>query len=156
MILGQVDEGVWVEKTAAIRDRGGMALLITHPDYMLDAALVDAYRRYLRRFAADETLWRALPKDIAAWWRRRNASTIERVNGAWVVDGPAARRGSDRARRLRAGLTGREDQATRSPSGGIETRAPLVASDVSTASIMRTTSRPISLLDRGVVPVRIA
>ena len=40
-------------------------------------------------FAADETLWRALPKDIAAWWRRRNASTIERVNGAWAVDGPA-------------------------------------------------------------------
>ena len=42
---------------------------------------------------ADETLWRALPKDIAAWWRRRNASTIERVNGEWVVDGPAAGEG---------------------------------------------------------------
>ena len=51
VILGHVDEGVWVEKTAAIREQSGMALLITHPDYMLDEALVDAYRRYLRRFA---------------------------------------------------------------------------------------------------------
>src|SRR5207248_2637619 len=35
VILGRRDERVWVEKADAVRRLGGMALLITHPDYML-------------------------------------------------------------------------------------------------------------------------
>jgi hypothetical protein len=36
-------------------------------------------------------MWAALPRDVAAWWRRRAASSIERgEDGAWQVVGPTA------------------------------------------------------------------
>jgi hypothetical protein len=85
------DEGVWADKTRFLRERGGMALLLTHPDYMLDRDRLDVYDRYLATFAGDETMWAALPRDVAAWWRRRAASSIERAeDGGWRVVGPAA------------------------------------------------------------------
>ncbi len=90
VILRHEDEDAWVEKTAAIREAGGMALLITHPDYMLDPKLLGVYGRFLRRFADDPTAWRALPKDVSAWWRRRAASWVERSDNGWLVVGPAA------------------------------------------------------------------
>lgn len=90
VILGHGDEAAWVEKTAAIREAGGMALLITHPDYMLEDRWLNVYRRYLLRFAEDPTVWRALPREISAWWRRRAASSIERGGDGWRVVGPAA------------------------------------------------------------------
>jgi hypothetical protein len=84
------DESAWIEKARAARDRGGMALLITHPDYMLSPESLEAYRRFLDGFARDEGLWRALPQEVSAWWRRRAASSVERVDGEWKVVGPAA------------------------------------------------------------------
>jgi hypothetical protein len=89
-ILRRTDERVWVEKATAIRDRGGMALMITHPDYMLERRYLDVYRRYLDAFAGDEGVWRALPRDVSAWWRRRAASSVVAGDGGWRVDGPAA------------------------------------------------------------------
>jgi hypothetical protein len=94
-ILGHEDESAWVEKAEALRRRGGMALLITHPDYMIDPARLDLYERFLRRFAADETSWRALPREVSGWWRDRSNTSLERdENGEWRATGPAA----DRAR----------------------------------------------------------
>jgi peptidoglycan/xylan/chitin deacetylase (PgdA/CDA1 family) len=84
------DESAWIEKARAVRDRGGMALLITHPDYMLEPSSLEQYRRFLDAFAGDEELWRALPRDVSAWWRRRAASSIERDGDGWKVVGPAA------------------------------------------------------------------
>jgi len=85
------DESVWTEKTRFLRDRGGMALLITHPDYMLERERLEVYDRFLASFAGDETMWAALPRDVASWWRRRAASSIERDgDGSWRVVGPAA------------------------------------------------------------------
>jgi len=84
------DESVWADKTGFLRDRGGMALLITHPDYMLERERLDVYDRFLAAFADDETMWAALPRDVSAWWRRRAASTIVRGGDGWRVEGPAA------------------------------------------------------------------
>jgi hypothetical protein len=84
------DEGLWVEKAQAVRDGGGMALLITHPDYMLSGERLAAYERFLDAFAEDEELWRALPREVSDWWRRRAASTLERAGDGWRVVGPAA------------------------------------------------------------------
>jgi hypothetical protein len=68
-----------------------MALLITHPDYMLERERLDVYDRFLASFAGDETMWAALPRDVASWWRRRAASSIERGDdGGWRVTGAAA------------------------------------------------------------------
>lgn len=99
-ILGETDEKKWLEKARYIRSRGGLVLLDTHPDYMLDAEPLDAYGRFLEAFRADTSVWHALPRDVAAWWRRRAQSSLVRRDGDWTVDGPAAeeatiRRGLD-------------------------------------------------------------
>jgi hypothetical protein len=90
VILRRDDEQAWVEKAHAVRDLGGMALLITHPDYMLEPSSLEIYRRFLAAFAGDDELWKPLPREVSAWWRRRAASSIERADGEWTVVGPAA------------------------------------------------------------------
>jgi hypothetical protein len=89
-ILRVEDERPWLEKATFLRDRGGMALMITHPDYMLGQRYLDVYARLLDELGDDETLWRALPRDVSAWWRRRAASSVRRDGTGWVVEGPAA------------------------------------------------------------------
>jgi peptidoglycan/xylan/chitin deacetylase (PgdA/CDA1 family) len=88
-LLGHADGRAWHEKAAFLRGRGGMALLLTHPDYLDDSRLRD-YERYLEAFAGDETGWYALPHEVSAWWRRRAASRIVRGSDGWTVEGPAA------------------------------------------------------------------
>ncbi len=94
VILNARDERSWVEKAEFLRSQGGMALLITHPDYQLDGLLVRAYAAFLARFADDSGVWRALPREVSAWWRRRSASHLVDGNGAWRIEGPAASEGA--------------------------------------------------------------
>lgn len=93
VILRHADERAWVEKASFLRERGGMALLITHPDYLLTESSRRPYVRFLEAFASDPTAWRALPREVSAWWRRRAASTIERDWRGWRISGPAAGEG---------------------------------------------------------------
>jgi hypothetical protein len=90
VILRRAGASTWIEKASQLRDRNGMALMITHPDYMIDPAVEEAYARFLDEFNGDTTAWMALPRDVAAWWRRRAASHIEPVGEGWRVVGPAA------------------------------------------------------------------
>jgi hypothetical protein len=90
VLLGEQDERLWREKADVLAARGGIACLITHPDYMLDEPRLDAYRRFLAAYATDPTVWCALPRDVSAWWRARAASTPELVDGEWIATGPAA------------------------------------------------------------------
>ena len=92
-ILRQRDESLWLSKTAELRRRGGLALMITHPDYMLDSPSREAYGRFLDALAGDATAWSALPREVSSWWRRRAASHLERVAGRWEIVGPAAGEG---------------------------------------------------------------
>jgi peptidoglycan/xylan/chitin deacetylase (PgdA/CDA1 family) len=72
-ILGQEDESLWIEKIEYLRSRGRMALMLTHPDYLpAGGPAFRAYERVLARYADDATAWKALPRDVAAWWRRRS------------------------------------------------------------------------------------
>jgi hypothetical protein len=88
-LLAHQDERMWIDKTHFLRDRGGMALFLTHPDYVGGGHLVDAYRRVLDEFAGDTTAWKALPAEVSEWWRRRSHSNLQRNNGDWCVVGPA-------------------------------------------------------------------
>jgi hypothetical protein len=83
-------ETVWQDKAEALRRRGGMALLITHPDYLLDDELLSAYRRFIAAYHDDQTAWRALPHEVSHWWRRRAATQLRLVGDRWRPDGPAA------------------------------------------------------------------
>jgi hypothetical protein len=89
-ILRIANEQPWLSKMSFLRERGGMALLLTHPDYIREDLHLDAYARVLDEFAEDETMWRALPRDVNAWWRRRAASSIVSNGSGWTVSGPAA------------------------------------------------------------------
>ncbi len=89
-LLGEPDESAWLDKTNYLRARGGMALLITHPDYMTDEKRFGTYARFLTAYENDATAWRALPSDVHAWWRRRSKSWPVRAAHGWHVIGPAA------------------------------------------------------------------
>jgi len=89
-ILQHADAGLWLRKAGHIRDRSGMALILSHPDYAHDQRLADGYRALLDAFADDDTAWHALPREVAAWWRRRAASTIRADGDGWRIDGPAS------------------------------------------------------------------
>jgi hypothetical protein len=90
VILGQHDETAWVDKAEFLRARGGLAVIDTHPDYLIDERIFTAYVRFLDRFADDVTAWHVLPREVSAWWRRRAASSLEYDEGSWRVVGPAA------------------------------------------------------------------
>jgi len=89
-ILRHRDESAWVDKASRIRNQGGMALMLTHPDYMTDPDRLATYRRFLAQFGGDPSAWYALPREVSDWWRRRAASRVELVGGEWQVVGPAA------------------------------------------------------------------
>jgi peptidoglycan/xylan/chitin deacetylase (PgdA/CDA1 family) len=90
VILKHPDGRVWTAKCEAIRAAGGMALMLTHPDYLQLAPIARAYEELLARFSTDESAWRALPGDVSRWWRRRAASEVQRTPDGWRVAGPAS------------------------------------------------------------------
>lgn len=89
-LLGHNDATVWLEKARFLRHRGGMALFLTHSDYVANGHMVESYRRVLEEFADDPTAWKALPRDVSDWWRRRSDSRLEESDGEWRIVGPAA------------------------------------------------------------------
>ncbi len=90
VILRARDGRAWIDKAERIRAGGGMALLITHPDYTDVGPVTEAYRQLLAHVASDPDVWRPLPAEVAAWWRRRAASHLEWDGTDWQVVGPAA------------------------------------------------------------------
>jgi hypothetical protein len=96
VILGHRTAEAWLSKADAIRSRGGMALMLTHPDYLSTSAQLQPYRELLERHAADSTSWKALPREVAAWWRERESLRIV-ADGrdGWRIEG--SRSAADRA-----------------------------------------------------------
>lgn len=88
--LGQPACETWLRKLAVIKRFSGLAMLITHPDYLNSAERMDQYRQFCRHVAADSDKWSAVPRDVATWWRQRQ-ETVVGDDGRLV--GPAADRG---------------------------------------------------------------
>jgi hypothetical protein len=89
VILRARDGQPWIDKAEHIRARGGLALLVTHPDYVDAAPTAAAYEQLLAHFEDDPDVWRALPSEVASWWRRRAASSLTWDGAAWQVTGAA-------------------------------------------------------------------
>jgi len=89
-ILQSPEASTWLQKARLLRERRGMVLILTHPDYAHDRRIVDGYRQLLDEFAGDDTVWHALPRDVATWWRNRAVSRICHSEGDWRIVGPAA------------------------------------------------------------------
>ncbi len=92
-ILPDGGADVWVHKAQFLRQHGGMALVLTHPDYAVDPRVADGYRELLKTYHGDDTAWHALPKEVASWWRQRDASVLRPDGDGWRIEGPASTRG---------------------------------------------------------------
>jgi len=77
--------GLWKEKLDWIAEQGGMALVLTHPDYMnfkskqpkFDEYPAEYYEEFLSYVKSryEGQYWHALPKDIARFWAENQVNT---------------------------------------------------------------------------------
>lgn len=70
--LKERDGRIWRQKLNYLRTLRGMALVITHPDYLDSFERIEIYRRFLFEAREMEGGWQALPRDVATWWRERD------------------------------------------------------------------------------------
>jgi glycosyltransferase involved in cell wall biosynthesis len=70
-ILRETTPRLWLQKVDFIRDYCGMALLNTHPDYLVSPRTRHVYVDFLREMRDRADYWHALPGEVAGWWRAR-------------------------------------------------------------------------------------
>jgi peptidoglycan/xylan/chitin deacetylase (PgdA/CDA1 family) len=77
VIMGEKDIGIWERKLDWIAEKGGMALLNTHPDYMdftgkagLEEYPSSYYEQFLKILENNYSgqYWKVLPRDAARFW----------------------------------------------------------------------------------------
>jgi hypothetical protein len=89
-ILRQRSIDVWRDKADWVIAQRGLINVIIHPDYVLSQERLDLYDEFLRylraRLDADRG-WHALPREVASWWRARDAMRIEGPEGAEHIVG---------------------------------------------------------------------
>ena len=90
--LGEVTPAIWIRKFEFLRSLAGLAMPVTHPDYLDTKNRLGVYERFLDFIAEQDGCWNALPNEIATWWRSRDAMSIEQRGGASVIVGPQAER----------------------------------------------------------------
>jgi hypothetical protein len=83
---------VWAMKAKWIASLGGMILTLTHPDYCGEGVYLQAYEDLVKRFADVETAWRALPSEVAEWWKQRARLELDIDNGRPSITGLGAER----------------------------------------------------------------
>jgi len=77
-ILGHHNPNAWFEKMDWIKSAHGMILLDTHPDYLINQKNMEMYKSFLIQAQKEsETLWFALPHEVAAWWNFRSEAQGE-------------------------------------------------------------------------------
>jgi peptidoglycan/xylan/chitin deacetylase (PgdA/CDA1 family) len=59
---------IWEEKMAFLRKHHGMALLLTHPDYLGLGNGLEMYTTFLKQTLATSAPWHVLPRDMANWF----------------------------------------------------------------------------------------
>ncbi len=69
--LGETTPRLWLEKVEFIRRHSGMALSLTHPDYLCEPNRLAVYGQFLRAMREQNDYWHALPREVARWWRAR-------------------------------------------------------------------------------------
>jgi len=89
IILKFSDIHIWKQKLDWIVSRGGLAFLNTHPDYMnfseqpcdteeYPARYYEEFLRYIKEKYSGQ-YWNALPREVAAFWRRTEPAEENRI-----------------------------------------------------------------------------
>jgi hypothetical protein len=76
-ILREPDISLWRDKATWIASKGGLVTVLVHPDYVVSEARLRQYDELLGFLGALEGGWHALSRDVARWWRRREALLSE-------------------------------------------------------------------------------
>ena len=71
--LGETTDRIWREKLALIRSLHGMALMVTHPDYLDTSAKQNVYRSFLEHIHQSGGYRAFLPREISQWTRSQFA-----------------------------------------------------------------------------------
>jgi peptidoglycan/xylan/chitin deacetylase (PgdA/CDA1 family) len=73
-LLGHRTPDVWIEQATLIENEHGLIECVTHPDrgYLGDPRKRAIYAEFLHAMAERPHLWKALPRDVASWWRSRD------------------------------------------------------------------------------------
>jgi peptidoglycan/xylan/chitin deacetylase (PgdA/CDA1 family) len=80
---------IWKAKARWVAAQGGMILTVTHPDYYGCEPYLARYEELLKQLCDLEGGWRALPSQVAAWWRRRARMKIVVKSGSPTISGPS-------------------------------------------------------------------
>jgi peptidoglycan/xylan/chitin deacetylase (PgdA/CDA1 family) len=86
-LLGRELLPTWIRKARWIASLGGMILTLVHPDYCGQGIYLSAYEKLLDYLASIDNAWRALPSQVAQWWRERANATLHVIEGEPVVRG---------------------------------------------------------------------
>ena len=64
---------LWIDLAGELEREYGLIQVIAHPDegYLADPRKRGYYVEFLEAMAGREKVWRALPREVAEWWRRR-------------------------------------------------------------------------------------
>jgi peptidoglycan/xylan/chitin deacetylase (PgdA/CDA1 family) len=82
-LLGHRTPAVWLKQAAQIEKDHGLIECVTHPDrgYLGDPRKRAMYAEFLHAMAERPHLWKALPRDVASWWRSRDLGQGEIERG---------------------------------------------------------------------------
>jgi peptidoglycan/xylan/chitin deacetylase (PgdA/CDA1 family) len=94
-ILGDDSTSLWEEKSDWIAANHGLVHLLVHPDYLLESDRLALYDRFLAYLTRQEGVWHALPRDVAAWWKRRASLDARSADADAEATVAYARQGED-------------------------------------------------------------
>jgi peptidoglycan/xylan/chitin deacetylase (PgdA/CDA1 family) len=72
-LLGHRSPKLWLDQAHAIEENFGLIQCVSHPDpgYLGDPDKRAIYAEFLSGLAERDRIWRALPREVASWWRLR-------------------------------------------------------------------------------------
>jgi hypothetical protein len=79
-LLQQRDIRLWTDKSRWLIRHHGLVNVIVHPDYLTPERL-GRYEELIAFLGDQPGGWHALPRDVAAWWRRRSRVRLDEVDG---------------------------------------------------------------------------
>jgi peptidoglycan/xylan/chitin deacetylase (PgdA/CDA1 family) len=77
---GERDGNTWLRKLDFIARNSGLALMLTHPDYLTSDLYLNIYRDFLMAVRQQRDYWHGLPREVVAWWKARQRSVLALTN----------------------------------------------------------------------------
>jgi peptidoglycan/xylan/chitin deacetylase (PgdA/CDA1 family) len=78
-LLAQRSPSLWLEQVDRIAEEHGLIHSLSHPDrgYLGDPDNRARYREFLIALSERDEIWKPLPRELAAWWRTRDAADVD-------------------------------------------------------------------------------